>query len=932
MSKPSGFKTSIRRTFLVFSVIFFMIILVGGSTAFVLSMWRIGSASIESELTLCIETVKLRLATAINSELGLVLKMVDDPSITPYFLNPEDDELKALAFEEFAAYRRHFKNNSVFWINDVDRKFYFDDASFYILDPDDPESYWYNMTLYETEKYNFNINYNDELKRTNLWVNAPMFENGKPIGMLGTGIDLTDFIDIIYNDLNTDIDIYLFNTLNEITIARDQNLAFEKTPITDIDAIDDEILGMLTWINFPGTSIATKNNIKYALSSVPELNWYLVVSAPMSTHTMFDKTMTSVFIIMMALVLIIFFVCNVVIYIMKDAVDEQNQQLIVLTGEVEAASEAKSNFLASMSHEIRTPMNTIIGMSDLIRTDNMDERQKEFFDDIKNMSKSLLQIINDILDFSKIESGRMELSPVHFNLMDLYKNIASLNRFIAEGKGLEFRGGFDADVMRIVYGDDIRIRQIVTNLLSNAIKYTRQGFVNFRVKRIAENGQIYTAFQVEDSGIGVRKENVSRLFDWYEQFDALPNRSISGTGLGLPIAKRFTDMMNGRIDVKSEYGKGSTFTVLLPLAKGDVDKIEQMAAPNTIFAGGSANVLIVDDNAINLKVAVAYLETHNIQADTAESGAEALRKIRTKQYHLIFMDHMMPEMDGLETATRIRAVANEWYHTIPIIALSANAVSGARELFLASGMNDFISKPIEAGELNRMLAKWLSPDMVVIQAEVDKPVSAAAKQQAEGGNEEPLIDRAAGIVNAVGSETLYQQLLTDFRFSHNRDIQKIRDAAKAGEYQVAHRIAHTLKSTANLIGAKRLGNAALAMEEVFAREHKTAPAQSVWDTLEREFHVVMAELEQLAPKTVAEKNHKAGKLDTEKALSFIKNLEPLLDSGRSDSLNLLDDIREILSPAGEEYEDLISRINDLDFAEAVEILNKIKEKINGSML
>jgi PAS domain S-box-containing protein len=594
----------------------------------------------------------------------------------------------------------------------------------------------------------------------------------------------------------------------------------------------------------------------------------------------------------------------------------------------ESANTAKSRFLASMSHEIRTPMNAIIGMSDLIRMDNMDMRQKEFFHDLRIMSKSLLQIINDILDFSKIESEKMELSPIHFDLLNLYDNIVSLNRFMAENKGLEFRSSFDNDVTQIVYGDDMRIRQIITNLLSNAIKYTPGGFVDFRVKRVTENGQVYTAFQVEDSGVGIREENFLKLFDWYAQFDTAQNRGISGTGLGLPITKSFVDMMNGRIDVKSKYGKGSVFTVLLPIPEGDPSKVERAATSNIFVTDGSAKVLVVDDNAINLKVALAYLEVHNIKAETAESGMEALKKIKEKQYHLIFMDHMMPEMDGIETCARIRADDNEWYKTVPIIALSANAVVGAGVLFLESGMNDCLYKPIEASELNRLLAKWLPPEIITqkpIPAKINMP---EFDSPGYGEHNGLLIDRVAGIANAVGSETLYQQLLTDFKFSHNMDLQKIMAAQNDEDYQSARRIAHTLKSTANLIGAKTLGNAALTAEKALELKNKIPLAQSIWDTLEKEFNAVMAELEQITPGIVKGKpRHQAGELDISSALAFIKKLEPLLESGSSSSLNLLDDIREILAPAGEEYEELIARIENLDFAEASDVLNQIREKV-----
>ncbi|MDR2745473.1 MAG: response regulator [Desulfovibrio sp.] len=614
--------------------------------------------------------------------------------------------------------------------------------------------------------------------------------------------------------------------------------------------------------------------------------------------------------------------------------ESHSRELEIQTRAAEVASTAKSRFLASMSHEIRTPMNAIIGMSELFRTDNLDMVQKGFLEDIRRVSRAMVQILNDILDFTKIEAGKMELIPIHFDLLELYGNICSMCRYMAEAGDLRFSHRYDPDVPRVVYGDDVRIRQVITNLLTNAVKYTRKGGVDFRISAVSRDNRLWLVFAVRDTGIGIRREDLPKLFNDFERFDRDSNRSLAGTGLGLPITRNLVEMMEGRLEVESEHGRGSVFTVYLPLVPGDPARVNVHIRPKSVVqAAADTSVLVVDDNAINLKVALAYLAKHGINAETAMNGEDALQMVRKKNYDLVFMDHMMPGMDGLETMRRIRALPDEKYASLPIVALSANALAGMDKIFGDAGMNAFLPKPINERLLNEILARWLPASKIIEYTQRDEDAadgsavsdalvppadfSAGLMRKELELAESPNLSPKVGLRNIEGNRELYERLLADFSTDHAGDAQKIRASLELGDAASAHRMAHTLKSVAGQLGALRLQQSAL-VAEVELKEGSCSKERL--SALEEDLLALLAEI---GPVPSRSADDGGTILDRGKALDLAGRLAPLLQKGDTKALSLMDEARAVFAPLGGLCSWLVREVEDFEFKRAGETLDMI---------
>ena len=371
------------------------------------------------------------------------------------------------------------------------------------------------------------------------------------------------------------------------------------------------------------------------------------------------------------------------------------------------ANNAKSEFLSSMSHEIRTPLNAIVGFSQALSEEDINDNAKDEVKDIMMASNSLLELVNGILDISKIESGKIEIVNTEYQFKNIYDELVILAKARMGDKPLDFRCHYDEDIPSVLYGDYTRVKQVILNILTNAVKYTREGYIDFSVSSVRKDDICRLIISVEDSGIGIKQENIPKLFTKFERLDLEKNITIEGTGLGLAITKKLVELMNGTIVVQSIYGKGSKFTIAIDqrvVHKEVVVEKREEKKVSEVHAEGR-KVLIVDDNKINLKVASRLLENYKLDITTVESGALCIDKVNSNTYDLILMDDMMPNMSGVETLHKLKEIDG---FASPVVALTANAVTGMKEKYLNDGFDDYLAKPINRDELNNIVAKYLN--------------------------------------------------------------------------------------------------------------------------------------------------------------------------------------------------------------------------------
>ena len=702
------------------------------------------------------------------------------------------------------------------------------------------EREWYTTSALTGELYYSTPYLDSDTKKPIITISKAVFKDGELLGVLAADI----FVDVLVDKIksaNISQGSYAFLVDQNMGVIAHPDSAYDYTDtpknIMDIPGSPyAPLVGALQAGSDDMVFVTDYDGVNRGISTSRMTNtgWYVCIATSKDELAKGVSSLLIGFVIATIVSILIGAVIAVFLVRVLDKLNRQEQEYKqqVLRLEKQAADEAskaKSQFLADMSHEIRTPINSIIGMNEMILRESKDSDIRGYSQNIKQSGDNLLQLINGILDFSKIEDGKMEIVPARYTTISMVSYLINSVSDRASAKGLKFFVNVDPELPSELYGDDTRINQVMINLLTNAVKYTEKGSVTLNIEtreRKEEDGNnILICFEVKDTGIGIKESDMARLFESFERLDMDKNRNVEGTGLGMTITRKLLELMGSELKVDSVYGLGSSFSFELwqriedgrPL--GDYKKAIETTKPaeaayRESFHAPDARILVVDDTKMNVVVVENLLKKTGIKIDTALSGRASIELADENAYDVILMDQRMPEMDGTEAMHRIRALESAKNVKTPMICLTADAVRGARDRYLAMGFDDYLKKPVNGTDLENMLAYYLPDDKIgkTMVAE-DRPLSPEAEATGLFADLKALgVDIGTGMIFCGGEEDLYKSALGVYEVEEVERAQKIREYYEAKDWENYGIYVHSLKSASKAIGLTELYELAAGLE------------------------------------------------------------------------------------------------------------------------
>ncbi len=698
------------------------------------------------------------------------------------------------------------------------------------------EREWYTTSALTGETF-FSTPYLDsDTGRSVITISKAVYKDDELLGVLAADIFVDVLVDMIENaNVSTDSYAFLIDQNMRMVVHPNDAYDYEDYPLT-VMGVEGSPYGPLIEAIHTGSDemvyVKDYDGLRRGIvySRMTNTGWYVCIATSKDEVEKGVVSLVLGFIIATVISVIISVAVAILLARVLDRLNKQEQeykqQMLRLEKQAaDEASEAKSRFLADMSHEIRTPINAIIGMNEMILRETDSKDILGYSQNIKQSGHNLLQLINGILDFSKIEDGKMDIVPVRYSVGSQIAYLINSISDRANSKKLTLNVSVDKNIPSELYGDDTRINQVIINLLTNAVKYTEKGSVDFTMKERerSEDGKILLYFEVKDTGIGIKDTDMEKLFESFERLDVVKNRNIEGTGLGMTITVKLLELMDSELKVESVYGEGSKFSFELwqkienaePLGdyREAIAKPQNSESYRESFRAPDARILVVDDTKMNLLVVENLLKKTGIKIDTAINGPDSIELAKNNAYDVILMDQRMPGMDGTEAMKEIRNLESSLNSDTPVICLTADVVRGAKERYIQMGFNDYLTKPIDSAELEKMLINYLPADKTEI-VEKDKKTEPAEESESKlkKALKDEGVDVNVGISFTGDDENMYMSLLAAYAAEEGEKATNIKECYRTRDWKNYGVYVHSLKSTSKMIGAAALAEIAAESE------------------------------------------------------------------------------------------------------------------------